>query len=133
MSCRMKTRRRIGGGLAVGLLAAAISHGATAKDLKTISMIYFNGSSESVEVGLMVDEILERNGLKPEFAKATSGPAITSALASGSVQFGPGYQPSICPLLSRTGRYGSLPPSQHPSFTTSLPRRASTLLTPASA
>lgn len=102
MSCRMKTRRRIGGGLAVGLLAAAISHGATAKDLKTISMIYFNGSSESVEVGLMVDEgILERNGLKPEFAKATSGPAITSALASGSVQFGPGYPALYLPALKQ--------------------------------
>ena len=130
MSCRMKTRRRIGGGLAVGLLAAAISHGATAKDLKTISMIYFNGSSESVEVGLMVDEgILERNGLKPEFAKATSGPAITSALPAGRCS-PPGYPAPICALANRA--LWSPPSSQHPLYNV-IAQKISTLLIPASA
>ncbi|MCO6049327.1 ABC transporter substrate-binding protein [Mesorhizobium sp. RP14(2022)] len=89
-------------GLAIGLVGAAISSVAAAQEQKTISMIYFNGSSEALEVGILMDEgIFEKNGLKPEFAQATSGPAITSALASGSVQFGPGYPALYLPALKQ--------------------------------
>ena len=73
-------------------LAGLAASAAMAKELTPISLIYFTGSSESIQIGVMVEQkLFEKNGLKPEFSNATSGPAITSALASGSVQFGPGY------------------------------------------
>ncbi len=78
--------------IAVLGLAGLMSTTAAAKEPTPISLIYFTGSSEAIQIGVMVEhKLFEKNGLKPEFANATSGPAITSALASGSVQFGPGY------------------------------------------
>jgi ABC-type nitrate/sulfonate/bicarbonate transport system substrate-binding protein len=83
---------------ALSLLAGS----AAAKELTPISMIFFTGSSESVQIGVMTEEgIFEKNGLKPSFSNATSGPAITSALASGSVQFGPGYPGLYLPALKQ--------------------------------
>ncbi len=84
-------RKLISRVIALGMAGLASSVVA-AKELTPISLIYFTGSSESIQIGIMVEQkLFEKNGLKPEFSNATSGPAITSALASGSVQFGPGY------------------------------------------
>ncbi|MYN12366.1 ABC transporter substrate-binding protein [Pusillimonas sp. TS35] len=76
--------------------------GVAAKELTPVTLIYFTGSSESIQIGVMVEhKLFEKHGLKPEFANATSGPAITSALASGSVQFGPGYPGLYLPALKQ--------------------------------
>lgn len=70
------------------------------KPLAPITVIYFTGSSGGLIVNVMTENhLFEKNGLKPSFAKATSGPAITSALASGTVQFGPGYPALYLPAL----------------------------------
>lgn len=82
--------------------ALMVSMAVCAKDPTPINMIYFTGSSEAVQVGVMVEEgLFEKHGLKPSFANATSGPAITSALASGSVHFGPGYPGLYLPALKQ--------------------------------
>lgn len=83
--------------------ALLLSTGAAiAKDLVPVSMIYFTGSSEALEIGIMQEEgIFAKNGLKPEFVNATSGPAITAAMASGTIQFGPGYPALYLPALKQ--------------------------------
>ena len=88
--------------IAVMALASLAVGTAAAKELTPITVIYFTGSSESIQIGVMVEQdLFGKNGLKPEFANATSGPAITSALASGSVQFGPGYPGLYLPALKQ--------------------------------
>lgn len=96
MRCKLKST------IAMLGLAGFVGGTAVAKDLTPISLVYFTGSSESIQIGVMVEhQFFEKNGLKPEFANATSGPAITSALASGSVQFGPGYPGLYLPALKQ--------------------------------
>lgn len=80
----------------------ALADDQTGKSLAPITVIYFTGSSEGLLVNVMTEQhFFEKNGLAPSFAKATSGPAITSALASGTVQFGPGYPALYLPALKQ--------------------------------
>lgn len=86
--------------LIASALSATMAGKALAQDLTPISMVFFTASSESIQAGVMVEQkIFEKNGLLPTFANATSGPAITSALASGTVQFGTGYPSLYLPAL----------------------------------
>ncbi|MBE0612992.1 MAG: ABC transporter substrate-binding protein [Burkholderiales bacterium] len=115
---RWKVARKVVASMLLCLpFVGARAAGESGSSLTPITVIYFTGSSEGFLVNVMTEQhFFEKNGLMPSFAKATSGPAITSALASGSVQFAPGYPALYLPALKQNRDLIVASPFVQPGF-----------------